>query len=212
MADPLDANGQPEEVGFNWARRRDRGTDELIGLCRGVLADGVLAYQEVTFLFDWLGRNEPVRKTLAGRKLYDAIGKVVLKGCMDIGEEGALVDLLLGITGGNPGGSGNSMYSTTLPLDDPPPKIVIPQKAFCLTGKFKLGTRDECQERVIATGGIIHVNPTRATNYLVIGLLGSRDWAHSNSGRKIEHAVELRESGCGICLVAEAHWAKAFGC
>ena len=49
---------------------------------------------------------------------------------------------------------------------------------------------------------------TRETNYLVIGTFASRDWANTNYGRKIEHAVELRESGCGISIISEEYWKR----
>jgi NAD-dependent DNA ligase len=42
--------------------------------------------------------------------------------------------------------------------------------------------------------------------------LGSRDWFHSNSGRKILRAVELRSQGHGISLIAETHWTNCVGC
>ena len=93
MVERSDQDGQPEEVGFNWARRRDRGTDELIGLCRGVLADGVVVIEEAKFMHDWLVRNEPVRRTLAGRELYETLCKVLVHGQMDPVGESALVDL-----------------------------------------------------------------------------------------------------------------------
>ena len=48
----------------------------------------------------------------------------------------------------------------------------------------------------------------RNTNYLVIGTFASRDWANRNYGHKIEHAVELRESGSGISIISEEHWKR----
>ena len=40
--------------------------DELVGLVRGILADGALVIEEAQFLLDWLERNEPVRRACAG--------------------------------------------------------------------------------------------------------------------------------------------------
>jgi hypothetical protein len=43
---------------------------------------------------------------------------------------------------------------------------------------------------------------------LVIGTFASRDWANTNYGRKIERAVELRQSGSGISIISEEHWKR----
>ncbi|NCC30133.1 MAG: hypothetical protein EOM22_18785, partial [Gammaproteobacteria bacterium] len=54
-----DEHGQPPSR-FSQSRLSDRGIDELIGLCRGVLADGVLVESEVRFLADWLDRHRQI--------------------------------------------------------------------------------------------------------------------------------------------------------
>ncbi len=51
--------------------------------------------------------------------------------------------------------------------------------------------------------------PTLATRYLVIGVFASHDWYNTNYGRKIERAVELRNSGSGVAIISEEHW-KSF--
>jgi hypothetical protein len=40
----------------------------------------------------------------------------------------------------------------------------------------------------------------------VIGVFASRDWYHTNYGRKIERAVELRAEGHPITNLSEEHW------
>jgi len=70
------------------------------------------------------------------------------------------------------------------------------------------GTRDECQAVVIEKGGRINPKPIRETDYLVIGTLGSADWAHTAYGRKIEYAVGLKQKGFGLHIVSEDHWAQ----
>lgn len=42
---------------FTLRQQRDRAADELVGLCRGVLADGAVSSQEARFLLDWCERN-----------------------------------------------------------------------------------------------------------------------------------------------------------
>ena len=104
----------------------------------------------------------------------------------------------------------NETYSSSLPLSSPlPDPIIFPQKIFAITGRFAFGTRRTVMESIESRGGVaFDTPPTRDSHYLVIGVFASRDWAHTNYGRKIERAVELRESGSGIAIVSEEHWKK----
>ncbi len=90
---------------------------------------------------------------------------------------------------------------------DPPPEIIFDHRLFCLTGKFASGTRNECQAQVTALGGDCTKAPSRKTDYVVIGTIGSRDWIHSTHGRKIEKAVDIRDEGSGLHIVTEEYWA-----
>jgi NAD-dependent DNA ligase len=101
-------------------------------------------------------------------------------------------------------------YSTSLPLNNPPPDpVVVKDRLFNITGKFAYGTRKKVIEAIESSGGKAEDSPpTRKSHYLVIGLFASRDWVHTNHGRKIERAVELRKSGSGIAILSEEHWKK----
>jgi len=209
MSDELDSNGQPLQVGFNWNRRKDSRTDELIGLCRGVLADGVLVQQEAEYVLDWLTRNPPVLKSYLGRELEEGLRTALADGVLAPDEEERLVDLLLKIVGGTPRESADASFSSDLPLDQPPPVIVFNQRVFTFTGKFRFGSRDACEEAIMRLGAETRRQPTRDTHYLVIGEIGSRDWIHSCMGRKIESAIKLRESGSMIKIVGEGYWGTA---
>jgi hypothetical protein len=209
MSDQLDPDGQPLELGFNWNRRMDSRTDELIGLCRGVLADGVLVQREAEYVLDWLTRNPPVLKTYLGRELEKGLTTALSDGELSPDEEERVVDLLLKVVGGTPQKSRDASFSSDLPLDQPPPVINFHQRVFSFTGKFHFGSRDACEDAVLQLGAEIRRQPTRDTHYLVIGEIGSRDWIHSCMGRKIESAIRLRESGCAIKLVGEGSWGSA---
>lgn len=209
MTDELDEDGQPVAKGYNWNRIKDSRMDELIGICRGVLADGAVVFEEACFLRDWLSRNKQVRHSLAGKMLDDLLARVLADGVVDPNEEEELVVMLSRIIGGTPDDVCDASYSSTLPLDDPAPKVIFEGMAFCFTGKFQYGARKKCQEITEKSGGVIHKSPNKSTNFVVIGEIGSRDWAHSTGGRKIENAIRLREEGNGVCIVSEAHWCSA---
>jgi hypothetical protein len=64
-------------------------------------------------------------------------------------------------------------------------------------------------EAIEAKGGTpSDAAPSRDSHYLVIGIFASRDWYNTNYGRKIERAVELRDSGSGIAIISEEHWKR----
>jgi NAD-dependent DNA ligase len=211
MDSELDYDGQPASEAFNWDRRLDRGMDELIGIARGVLADGNFVIEEASFLLNWLERNEPVRRNFFGKVLYDALSEALADDEMSAEEEDILAGLLLRFVGPMPETSCDASYSTDLPLDQPPPDVHFMERSFCFTGKFIFGTRRHCQKAVTDAGGSIHQYPIFATDYLVIGDLGSRDWIHSIGGRKIERAIDIRSQGHPLKLIAEQHWVGFFG-
>ena len=146
MNDDLDKDNQPNETAYNWNRLKDSRMDELIGICRGILADGAVVIEEARFLLDWLSRNKPVRHSLAGKMLHKLLTQVLADDKLTADEESLVVEMLVKIIGGTPLDSEDSSYSATLPLDEPKPSIVYPERAFCFTGKFQFGPRKQCQQ------------------------------------------------------------------
>jgi NAD-dependent DNA ligase len=94
-----------------------------------------------------------------------------------------------------------------VPFDDPVPTIEYPSKGFCFTGKFKFGSRSQCQDAVTRMGGCAHDNVTLETNYLIVGGDLSPAWAHESYGTKIEKALVYKLDGRPIALLAEEDWA-----
>lgn len=112
------------------------------------------------------------------------------------------------IIGGNiPETGAVSGMSTQLARDEVS-DINFEGSQFCLTGAFIYGTRTECKSVVQSQGGIIHKDVIRATNYLVVGTLASRDWKNTTHGRKIEKAIKLKESGYPILILHEDQWVQ----
>ena len=77
------------------------------------------------------------------------------------------------------------------------------------TGKFAFGPRSDCERAVIKLKGICERGVTKRTDYLIIGTFGSRDWVHTSFGRKIEQAVDYRDAGESLAIVAEENWVRA---
>lgn len=64
-------------------------------------------------------------------------------------------------------------------------------------------------EAIEARAGISSATVSKRVNFLVIGEVGSQAWRHSSYGRKIEAAIDLRESGTPIRIISESHWHAA---
>lgn len=201
-------HGQPISRRFNRARVEDRTIDELLGLSRGIIADGVVADSEAQFLADWLERNRRVADTWPLSVLYERVREMLADGVLDPDEQAELLDTLHELTGTGVPEPDSASASADLPVDRPEPPIYFDSCVFCFTGKFVYGTRKECESEVLSRGGLVKKAPTQNTHYVVVGAVGSRDWIHSSFGRKIEKAVSMRDEGRPISIVAEQYWTQ----
>jgi NAD-dependent DNA ligase len=93
-------------------------------------------------------------------------------------------------------------------LDEPAPHVVFEGRSFCFTGVFVYGEgdREQCKAAVRARGGHCHEHPTQDLNYLVVGTFAEPAWVHKTFGRKIEHALELKQVGACCKIISEEHW------
>jgi NAD-dependent DNA ligase len=210
MADvTLDEHGQPLELGFNLLRLMDRHRDELNGICRGLLFDGVVTKEEIYHLRDWLVRTSGVASTFPGDILFKRIERVLADGTIEEEERVELEEFIKKLVGGDPiqGGENAISGSTQVAYDEPQPEVSFDSRVFCLTGKFIFGIRRSCREAIMTLGGTCVDSPTLSTDYLVIGNIGSRDWMHTSYGRKIERAIEIRNNREGpVAILSEEHW------
>ncbi len=184
----------------------ERGINELIGLCKGIIADGKVDPNEAKFLRSWLENNQQVADLWPANVLQERLVKIFSDGIVDEQEQEELTRLLARFTGGTPGVSDAEPLATRLPLDDPEPKVEFKGKSFCFTGILVMGSKARCRENIEERGGIYHNQPQRKTDYLVIGALGSPFWTHSTHGEKVELVLANRESGGKTAIVSEEHW------
>ncbi|MGH9425236.1 MAG: BRCT domain-containing protein, partial [Terriglobia bacterium] len=198
----------PVNRAFNATRLAERTVDELLGICKGMISDGVITETETKFLVGWIEQQRAVLKVWPVKILAERIARMMEDQKIEEQERQELFELLSEISGSRSPQDVAKNLATTLPLTKPAPDIVFQEQAFCFTGKFFYGTRDACQQVVISRGGLIHKNPILDTRYLVIGTLGSTDWIHSTHGRKIEYAMELNRKGSPLALICEEHWTK----
>ena len=197
-----------ETMFYNQDRVEDRSISEMIGIAKGLVSDGVINEFEVDFLVTWVKSNSQLN-CWPFNVLQDRIGVMLEDGVIDSQEREELFSLLKSLIGEKPVAEHISSFATTLPLTKPVPEILFEGKSFCFTGKFAFGLRKDCEKAVAQRGGIISDGVTKKLDYLVIGLMGNEDWAHSTFGRKIQKAIDYNEKDANIVILGEDDWADA---
>ena len=186
-----------------------RTIDTLVGISKGIVADGVVNQQEAESLLSWLTVTEatvlenPVTNRLLGRVEEMLEDKV-------FGQEEAkeLLGALTALSGGISQG-GEFSKSTTLPLDNPPPMVVFEGQSFLFTGTCMYGNRKQCQAAVTAKNGKVSSGVTLGLDYLVIGYYVTPSWKYESFGTKIEKAVDYRDRpDSSLAIIGEEHWMK----
>jgi NAD-dependent DNA ligase len=187
-------------------RIADRQIDELIGLARGLVADGQIVQAEVEFLQKWLAANMAVTDVPVIRTLYARVADMLADGVIDADEKAELLDTLHRFTMQDIE-LGETLKSTTLPLCNPAPSLVFSGWRYCFTGTFNYGKRKDCEDAVVKRGALVG-SLSQKTRVLVVGIYATDSWKHSTFGNKIIEACEWRESGIPISIVSEDHWSK----
>lgn len=208
-ASDVDDHGQPFGLAFNANRRAERDISELLGLLKGILADGSVTAQEAAFVRDWITSHPDATRRWPVSAICDRVEAIFADGQVDANERDDLRQLFEGIVGGKVTMELRDQDGAAMPFDAPPPTIAWTGSLFVFTGQFAYGTRRTCEGEVLERGGRCAANVTRDADYLVIGTFGSRDWVHTSFGRKIQKAVEYRAKGLPLRIVGEDHWAAS---
>ena len=193
---------------LNGDRLQSRQVDELIGLARGLIADGALNEAEVRCLETWLAANLSISHQPLIALLYDRVRAILADGVADQEECEDLLATLTTFTGD--ADLGEAQKATTLPLCHPAPALSFEGKQYCFTGTFSFGQRKHCEQAVYERGGT-GASLTKKTDVLVIGAYATESWKHSSFGNKILKAAEMRALGIPISIVSEEHWVRHLG-
>jgi hypothetical protein len=204
-----DPHGQPYNLSFNARNRTERDLAEMLGLAKGMLADGTINAEEARYLHDWGANHPDALMQWPLSLIFSRLRQFFADGRIDEDERLELQEILASLVGGTASLMLGYEAGTTLPLDNPPPRIYWDQEVFVFTGRFAYGPRRICEMEAITRGAAVADDVTPSTTFLVIGSFGSRDWAQSNYGRKIQRAVKLRDEGFPLRIVGEDHWATA---
>jgi NAD-dependent DNA ligase len=187
-------------------RIESRQIDELIGLCRGMAADGSINQLEAEFLQKWLAANIAISGQPVIQTLYNRVSEVLADGRLEDDEAKDLLSTLDQLSSRD-FEHGEVLKSSDLPLCDPAPHLVFENRLYCFTGTFNFGRRAACEKAVLAKGAQSG-SLTKKTDVLVVGVYATESWKHSSFGNKIIKACEMRDEGVPISIVSETHWQR----
>ena len=206
---PKDDDGQPiHPFPASLIQNQGKLADQLVGLCKGILMDGIVNAEEARGFRSWINNcleREPGFPFDQIKQRLDAFSD----GKPDEVEREEMAAILKSIVGAEFTNEDTDELSMELPLCDPPPPIIYPGREFVVTGRCAFGTRAKVWEAITSRGGLVNETPRSETSFLLIGHFASRDWAHTNYGRKIERAVELRDATGNLHIIGEEHWMKS---
>ena len=192
---------------FNRKSIDDRQIDTLIGLSKGLLADGKVDQSEAAFLHTWLIQSRQTTDNPVIINLLSRVDKMLEDGVLDQEESAELFSILHKITG-EPSEVGELAKTTSLPVDDPAPEVFFDGSQFLFTGTCVYGTRRDCQTAIELLGGVNAKGVTKKLNYLILGTYVTDSWIHESYGRKIEKAMQYKDEGVPITIITEEHWAN----
>ncbi|TDY01111.1 BRCT domain-containing protein [Thiohalophilus thiocyanatoxydans] len=190
---------------FNRKSIDDRQIDTLIGLSKGMVADGRINQAEAEALLNWLMQSRQASNNPIILNLLEKVSTMLEDGVLDDEESAELFSILRKVSGDS-SEIGEVAKSTSLPINKPDPEIIFVGMSFIFTGTCAYGTRKQCQEAIESLGGINAKSVTKSLNYLVLGTYVTDSWVHENYGRKIEKAMRYRDDGVPLVITTEEHW------
>ncbi len=194
---------------YNRNKIDDRHIDTLIGLSKGIIADGKVNQLEAEFLHNWLIQNSQTTDNPLIINLLEKVDVMLNDGILDNEEVAELHSVLKNISG-NSSEFGELAKTTNLPINEPMPPVTFEDRSFLFTGTCAFGTKKQCQDATESLGGLIAKTVNKSLNYLVLGTYVTDSWAHEVFGRKIEKAMEYRDKkGVPLLIITEEHWANS---
>jgi len=186
----------------------NRSLGALLGIAQGMLCDGHLNDQEISFLEQWLAQNESIAAAWPGDVVHARVRDALADGVITAEERTYLTETLQQLVGGSLEEISEPTHVTEMAIDRTV-KVSIPKATFCLTGDFVFAPRNHCELAIQKREGIVSSSVTKKLTYLVVGGLGSKEWKHGSFGTKVEKAFEYKRLGHPILVVHEDQWASA---
>ena len=181
----------------------------MVGLVRGVIADGVVSQDEAAHLAEWTREHPEVATRWPANLLARRLERIFLDGRVD-GREKKHLAALLSQLAANPAGFGSGFQlATDLPLTDPEPEVVFDGNNFLFAGEMAYGPLHACEREVQELGGICEGTLNRRTDYVVIGSLAAADWSQQAFGDVLDEVAQYGARGVPVAVISERHWTSA---
>lgn len=190
-------------------RRLEQGLAEMVGLVRGVIADGNVSSDEAHRLSEWAKENPEIATRYPANLLARRLERIFADGRADKRERERLAAMLSQLAENPSGFGGGYPLATDLPLTDPPPEVVFEGQTFVFGGEMAYGPVHACEREVRERGGICERSVNRRTDYVVIGSMAADDWSQAAFGELIDEVVEYAGRGVPIPIITETHWTDA---
>lgn len=199
-------------IGVMYKSERDRlirrQTDTLIGISKGIIADGMVNQTEAEFLLNWLQTSETyVVESPVVDTLYQRVLESLEDGFLDDDEKADLLEALRVFAGDK--SEQGELIKSAMPLNDPQPPVIFTGMSFLWTGTPAYGSRKQCLDEIVARGGVVKTQMSKAVDYVVIGTYATPRWKHESHGGKIQDAVDYRARFGKPAIISEGHLIKA---
>lgn len=187
--------------------RITQGLAEMVGVARGIIADGRISSEEAAQLAQWARENPDVAQRWPANVLARRLDAIVRDGRVDAREKRRLAAMLAQLAQ-NPGGLTFAL-ATDLPVDRPQPDVTFEGRTFVFAGDMLYGPLRSCEREVVELGGEAERTVSKRTDFVVIGGLASAEWSQEGFGTLVDDVVQLRSRGAKIAIISEEHWAAA---
>lgn len=177
---------------------------ELQLLCSKIIADGDVDDGELAMIDGWIERNKEAVDIWPVSELCDILRYIRADGVVTSDERVRLFNFLRSIAVA-PAQKGEAAEV----IFDSAPNIEFPGKLFVFTGELQMGTRQQARDAVASRGGRSSDSPSQKMSYLVVGDLGSANWAHSRYGRKIQAAMDYKRRKLSVVIAREDIFVEA---
>lgn len=179
--------------------------NECLGIISGIAADDILKEEEVNYLINWLSDNKHLLDTYPISAIVEALQPYTERELTNK-EAAELLALFKQITG--------TQFMETGSTDVHPLHFVAVEPEdfnhdglrICFTGTFDKGTRKEVEAIAQALGATTKKDVSKSIDCVIIGTHVSPDWISTSYGRKIQKAIELRDSGHPLVIMTEKYW------
>lgn len=161
---------------------------ELLGMLKGITADGEISAREAANLLDWIDDHEEIASDRAVAPIFSILSESLQDGRISEEEHEAIKGAIRSFLSPADGCCG----------------IEFEGKSFVLSGDFLHGSKKDVEAFIVSKGGEVAKGVSKKVSYVVIGDAGSERYAFGNYGSKAKKALELKSKGVPIDVVHES--------